>query len=312
MLVTLAECGESTFATYGSPFNSFTALFQNPVYQALFADPVTNKLQIETYLRSRININYPGAPLPANRRYMDTLFSAQLHHVYNVGDIIAGAPTQYPADPNQKYDIYRSGLYRAGSIDLRPQLKNINEINTQLHMDLNFMYPPEVLYPNRDDVAHESHRLRASRLAGTQVFDAIGIRFQITQRRLFEMFPGVHYLVTCRVPCTHDPLAQFHVGLRRLESRNATPVRYTHVPTVNYANVVGRTHQGQIGQRYILPRGVRSTNYLYQPNRRPRVLNANVDGSELIEIVPTGGARRRRSRVKRRFKGTRKNRYTRK
>lgn len=302
MLVNLAECGDVSYVSLRSPFRIFLEMFENPVDQLLLADPITNKVAIEAKLGLKININYPGAPTVENKRYMDTLFSAQLYHKHDPGVFILN---KVQNRTEQKYDIYPSGLYRSGTIKLEPLFKNVKNINVNIRDDLDYMYPIQVLYPKRKDAIGMGERLFGIVGKNFKVFDNIGVSFKILQSELFAKFPGVHYLITCRSPCYPDPLTKFRIDLRRSESRGHEDIlNYLHNPSL--AAPEYKVHQGEIGQKYRLPQGISSTNYIYYADRSPHLLGANADGREIIEIVRRGGSRKRRS------KGSRKNKYTRK
>jgi hypothetical protein len=210
ILVTLALCGDVTYADKNTPFDKFEVIFQDPAYTGILADPVKNKALIQRLIGASININYPGAPRPENRRYMDTLYSAQLSHFYEAGTRIPG--NLYPNDLRAKYDIHRSGLYRAGTTSHLSHLLFVE--NAAPHEDLEYMYPDGVvLYPMHKNIEKYYNTLPDY----VNLFEKIGEKFQIHQSTLFAYFPGIHYLVTCRTPCFDSVKAVVH--LRRAASR---------------------------------------------------------------------------------------------
>ena len=311
MLVTLAVCGDLSYFDVGHPINRFCAFFQNVANAHILADPITNREIIEKGVGMQIGINFPGAPREINRTYLDTQFNSELTHVYAPGAAIPGDPN--PADPQQKCHLHRSGLYRAGTVNLNPQLLNLHDLNTnavRLRDNIEWMFPREVLHPNHIDVRVMSARVAAFGINGINRIRAIGTRFQIRQRDLFAIRPGIHYLVTCRIVSpAAPPHVAFNVGLRRQESRGAVGalVNYNHNPKgTDPSQPIHRVHRGYIGSRYRLPAGVRHTNYIYFADRGPQVIGANADGREIIEIVRRGGGIIRQTKSKRRSKGKRK------
>ena len=222
MLVTLALCGDSSYFQIGAPINRFVEYFGNPANAHILADPITNRETIQKEVGMQIGINYPGAPSELNRSYLDTQFNSELIHEYDPGAVIPGYHN--PDDHQQKCHIHRSGLYQAGIIaDLRPILVNVNDLNTNidsLKNALGWMFPLTVLHPSRIDTRVYMDRLAALGINGIRRIRAIGAHFQIRQSDLFAMFPGVHYLVTCRGPMpAASPKLLLNMGLRRLYSR---------------------------------------------------------------------------------------------
>ncbi len=298
MLVTLAECGDYTYSNLGSPFRNFLEIFEN---QMLLANPIANKEAIEKLLGAKININYPDAPNIENKRYMDTLFSAQLYHRHEENIFIPNIGFSL----EKKYDIYPSGLYRSGGIKLKPVYKNAVNIHENIMDDLEYMYQSQILYPRKKSAIDEGKRLIKEVGKNFRVFENIGIKFKILQSKIFEMFPGIHYLITCRSPCSEDYAERFRVALRRSESRERSNIyNYLHNPHLAQPMyIAGKVHYGEIGQKYRLPAGVKHTNYIYYGGRGPQLIETNANGREIIEIVPRGGSRQTK---KRRSKGKRK------
>jgi hypothetical protein len=312
MLVTLALCGDLSYFDVGRPMNQFCAFFQELGNAHFLADPIRYRETIQKAVGGmQIGINYPGAPNERNRTYLDTQFNSELTHVYAPGAAIPGYLN--PADLQQKCHLHRSGLYQAGTINLHPELLNVNDLDTNgvlLRNTIEWMFPREVLYPARLAVQFLSGSLAASGINGINLIRAIGARFPIRQRDLFAMRPGIHYLVTCRIVSpAAPPHVAFNVGLRRQESRAApnAVINYNHNPKgTDPSQPIHRLHRGYLGSRYRLPAGVRHTNYIYFADRGPQLIGANANGREIIEIVRRGGGIIRQTKSKRRPKGKRK------
>ena len=309
MLVTLALCGDSSYFDVGYPIYNFANFFSNPANAQYIANPLFFKGVIEQAIGAPIGINYPSAPREINEYYMDVKFNSELTHVHPAGAVIPGDPN--PLDTQSKCYLHRSGLYRSGTGDLRPHLVNFNDLETDkliLKNEINWMYADSI-YPPRAGVIAKSAQLNFVNTNGFNRIKEIGTHFQIQQSELFDRFPGIHYLVTCRVTSpTVGGMVGFNSRLRRTGSRGPNVTNYHHNPIgTDPFQPLHRKHRGFIGSIYRLPAGVNSTNYIYNANRGPIVLEKNATGREIIRIVKRGGSRR--VNTKRRSKDNRKYTY---
>ena len=309
ILVTLALCGDASYFDVGYPIYNFANFFSNPANAQFIANPIFFKGVIERAIGAPIGINYPGAARGINEYYMDVQFNSELTHVHPAGAVIPGDPN--PLDTQSKCYLHRSGLYHSGTGDLRPHIVNYNDLETNkliLKNEINWMYT-DSLYPPRMGVIAKSAQLNFVNTKGFNRIKEIGTHFKIRQSELFDRFPGIHYLVTCRVTApTADPMVGFNSGLRRTGSRGPNVTNYDHNPIrTDPFKPLHRKHRGYIGSKYRLPPGVSYTNYIYSPNKRAIVIEKNATGRETIQIVKRGGSRL--VKTKRRSKGKRKYTY---
>lgn len=202
MLVTLAFCGSPT---YSDEINAkFDELFSMKDFNYLLLDPLTNKKEIEEYLgvpENTLNINHPNAEREENRSYMNTIYNAQLMHDY---------------EPFRAHD---SGLYkfpeRVSHNFYDKIIDRFNQDEFVIMMDT--VYKEEVIYPKKEDILKELAVLLSNHVPYSRIIEQIGEKFKISQKELFERFPGIYYHVTCRTPC--DENAKAAVERRRRASR---------------------------------------------------------------------------------------------
>jgi hypothetical protein len=204
MLVTLALCGSPTYSD--SISERFNDLFWDHERRHLLLDPIGNKEQIEEYLnvpKNTLNVNYPEAELDENKMYMNTLYNAELIHDF------------------KKLQAHPSGLYkypaRLSLIHFDDLLDNLN--NGQFMDVFEQIYGDEMVYPVKEDVGKYTVKILRYNLLKSDIMKQIGEKFQITQQELFERYPGIYYLVTCRVPCTESKNVLEKVEKRRRASR---------------------------------------------------------------------------------------------
>ena len=205
VIVTLAVCG--AYAWVDGHFAQFDTLFTSPE-STILLDPINNKEQIEELLnlpKNSLNINHPNAERPENRMYMNTLYNAEL--MWN----------------HREFKFHTSGLYRYPS-RIKGKLnygKRLNELtNSEFGQVLEEMYTDEIIFPTKTSITNTFRELRRkTHLSKDDVLQQIGIEHQMTQKQLFEMYPGIYYLVSCRPACDNDVAVKESVVKRRRNSR---------------------------------------------------------------------------------------------
>jgi hypothetical protein len=270
ILVTVAECGDRLYVAKHKvelPYDKLRKMFNDPDQQHILADPVANQELIERTIGMKININYPTALLPANRSYMDIEYYAQLAH------------NNWPVLDHITY--HTSGLYRGGTVHTKTTTAELRPSDASVVDEcVKQMFPEQVIYPSRDAVLSTMERLKADPTFNGkyELIKEIGKKFKIKQSELFDRYPGVYYVMSCRDADTKEGTVA--TQLRRSGSRGGTLViEYKYKPSEN------KMFQGFAGEMYALPVGTTYSEYNFPQTVYPTIIvQSDVEGRQVIQL----------------------------
>ena len=178
--ITAMNSGQELWTTdENDPTRKFLHLFSSNA--EILRNPVAYESELRELFGNKLRICYAESPNPANRKYLNCTYKPLLDWQFKT-----------------KYVFEKSGLF---------QLDNVpnyycGEILTTKHDNLTpkhikFIYDNSIL-PRLDTILGSTNFPICYQTFKKSILQ----NYEISQRELFKLYPGIYYNFTCRDPCT--------------------------------------------------------------------------------------------------------------
>ena len=177
--ITAMNSGQELWTTdENDPTRKFLHLFSSNA--EILRNPVAYESELRELFGNKLRIYYAESPNPANRKYLNCTYKPLLDWQFKT-----------------KYVFEKSGLFQLGNVQhyYRGEILTIRNNNLK-SKHIKFIYDNSI-YPRLDNILVSSDIPAVYLDFKKNILD----NYEITQRELFQLYPGIYYNFTCRDPC---------------------------------------------------------------------------------------------------------------
>jgi len=177
--ITALNSGQELWTTdENDPTKKFLDLFSSNA--EILRNPLLHKTQLRELFGNKVQICYADSPNPFYRKYPNCLYKPLLDWKFDTKNVFE-----------------KSGLFQLGNVPnyYTGEILNTKDNLTPKH--IKFIYDNSI-FPRLDTILGSTNFP-----IGYETFkEGILQNYEISQRELFKLYPGIYYNFTCRDPCT--------------------------------------------------------------------------------------------------------------
>lgn len=160
------------------PTKKFLHLFSSNA--EILRNPLLHKTQLREVFGEKVQIYYADSPDPFYRKYPNCLYKPLLDWKFDTKNVFE-----------------KSGLFQLGNVPHHYAGEILNTKNNLTPKHVKFIYDNSI-FPRLDTILGSTNfPIRYETFK-----EGILQNYEISQRELFKLYPGIYYNFTCRDPCT--------------------------------------------------------------------------------------------------------------